>query len=136
MTRGGGDLDLSGIWHGRFSFPRNFEPVSFAATLAESDTWLSGSTEEVGMRGEAAGKTIGATLQGRRHGSAVAFLKTYDALLRGYDAVRYDGAVNAEATEVVGRWTIPGNWSGAFLMIRASGITDAVARETEAVNSA
>jgi hypothetical protein len=35
-----------------------------------------------------------------------------------YHAVDYAGTLNAEATEVEGRWIIRGVWSGKFLMIR------------------
>ncbi len=137
MTRGeGGDFDISGVWHGRFSYPRDREPISFVATLVETSTWLAGATEEVGFAGEAKGKLISATLQGSRHGSVVTFLKTYDALHRGYDAVRYDGALSVDGTEIVGRWTVPGSWSGAFLMIRAGGAVEELERKTVAENSA
>jgi len=136
MRGDGDDFDLSGLWHGRFSFPRLLDPISFVATLLETDGWLSGSTEEVGRAGDAKGKSISATLQGRRQAGAVTFLKTYDGRYRGYDAVCYDGAISADGTEIVGRWNIPGSWSGTFLMIRPGGIAEAIERETaDAISS-
>jgi len=31
--------------------------------------------------------------------------------------------LNADATEIEGTWTVPDTWSGKFLMIRSTGIT-------------
>jgi hypothetical protein len=62
---------------------------------------------------------ISATLQGRRDGARVTWLKLYDRMLRAYNEVAYEGQVNEDATEISGQWRIPGNWSGTFLMIRA-----------------
>ncbi len=111
------NLNLSGVWSGRYSYP-NGSAVAFAATLAEISGWLSGTIEEVATAGPARGRTIRATLQGRRTGGSVTFLKSYDDLPPGYDTVGYAGKVNHDATEIDGRWTIPGSWSGKFMMIR------------------
>jgi hypothetical protein len=128
------DLDLSGQWSGLYSYPpgRGREPVAFTATLKETDGWLEGSTTEVGQVGAARGLTISATLQGRRSGRSVTFLKTYDGSFRSYDAVQYVGDVRDDGCEIEGRWTIQGNWSGTFLMIR-SGHPYEFAREREVV---
>ena len=123
-----GSLNLSGVWHGLYSYPRKRNPVAFVATLAEIDSWLSGATEETGVVGEARGRTLTATLQGRRTGHSVKWLKMYDASLHRYDAVNYAGEVSREGTEIEGRWSIPGNWSGRFLMIRSSGTAATVVR--------
>jgi hypothetical protein len=62
-----------------------------------------------------------ASIAGDRSGSAVSFVKHYQPPGYGYDTVQYEGAVNAEATEIHGRWRIPGSReSGAFLMVRAT----------------
>jgi hypothetical protein len=45
--------------------------------------------------------------------------------------VHYEGTVNAEATEIDGRWRLPG-FSGAFLMIRAGKVAKAVTTEQRA----
>jgi hypothetical protein len=118
---GEGELgaDISGLWHGRFSYPAGARPTAFIAILNEIDGWISGSTEE--LPGGVSSVTLTATLQGRRSASEVTFLKTYDQELDHYDAVSYAGVLNADATEITGRWTIPGSWSGDFLMVRASG---------------
>lgn len=114
----GGELDLTGLWRGLYSYPIKRTPVPFTASLAESGSWLTGATEEVATARAALGRTLTATLQGRRTGSSVRFLKLYDSPMRVYDSVAYEGSVNAEGTEIEGRWTVPGNWSGTFLMIR------------------
>jgi hypothetical protein len=81
--------------------------------------------------GSSAGKTITATLQGRRTRRSVTFLKTYDAVPAGYDAVRYEGDVNGDGTEIEGRWTVPGSWSGKFLMTRAGQVGIALVQKVE-----
>jgi hypothetical protein len=112
------NLNLIGVRSGLYSYPHGGHPVAFAATLTEISGWLSGTMEEVATAGPARGRTIRATLQGRRTGGSVTFLKSYDDLPPGYDTVHYAGEVNHDATEIDGRWTIPGSWSGTFLMIR------------------
>jgi hypothetical protein len=119
MASGDAAHDLSGQWRGRFNYPTALEPVAFEATLTETAGWLTGATREVMARRNALGRTLTATLQGRRSGSSVKFLKLYDVVVAGYDNVAYEGQVNAEGTEIDGRWTVPGAWSGTFLMIRA-----------------
>ena len=42
--------------------------VSFMATLSDQGGWFDGTTEEIGSVGDAAGRTLTASLQGRRAG--------------------------------------------------------------------
>jgi hypothetical protein len=123
-------FDLTGDWHGQYSYPSHHGPVHFTASLTEIASWLAGVIEETATAGPVRGTTITATVQGRRAGRAVTFLKLYDATAPAYDTVHYAGDVNDDATEIEGRWTVPGSWSGRFLMIRAGGL--AAARELEA----
>jgi hypothetical protein len=116
--------DLSGFWDGIYSYPRKLAPVSFAADLKETGGWLTGTTRETLASGSAGGQTLNAILQGRRSGSSVQFLKLYDDSIPGYDSVAYEGAVSADGTEIDGRWTAIGNWSGTFLMIRSQGVAE------------
>jgi len=113
-------LNLSGLWHGRYFYPNARPPVPFVATMSDIDSWLTGTIEEKGTTGEARGVAMSASIQGRRTGHAVTWLKLYDGRFRLYDSVRYEGEINEDATEISGRWSIPGNWSGTFLMIRPS----------------
>jgi hypothetical protein len=116
--------DLSGSWDGLYSYPRDLAPVSFVADLKETGGWFTGTTRETATNGSASGEILGATLQGRRSGSSVKFLKLYDGSAPGYDSVAYEGSVSADGTEIDGRWTAIGNWSGTFLMIRSRGVAE------------
>jgi hypothetical protein len=128
--------NLSGVWHGQYSYPRNRAPVDFAATLTENNSWLHGVTQETGTVGDARGLTISATLQGRRTGRSVTWLKFYHGSYRGYDAVQYAGEVNEDGTEIEGRWIVSGSWSGRFMMIRSKDAAVERSREvTEKVRS-
>jgi len=111
--------DLTGVWNGLYSYPDGLS-VTFVATLIESGGLLSGTTHEPCVGGAAPGVTLYASLAGGRDGRAVHFRKTYDGSVPGYRTVDYAGTLNAEATEIEGRWTVPGVWSGKFMMIRLS----------------
>ncbi len=128
----GEPLDLSGVWHGQFSYPRAQQPAAFVASLIERNGLFDGDTEEVGAVGDARGRTLTATLQGRRTGLAITFLKLYDGDIAGYDTVQYEGEVSDDGSEILGRWSIPGAWSGDFMMIRASSAPLAALRAAEA----
>ena len=112
--------NLTGLWSGLYRFPRWRKPVAFSASLEHSGDWLVGSTEET-VSNPPAGMTLTATLTGRVTGSEITFMKTYDRQIGGYDAVSYSGSVDPQGMEISGTWSIAGNWSGTFLMIRASG---------------
>jgi hypothetical protein len=114
-------LNLTGQWQGQYSYSRSKAPVAFSARLTESNTWLGGLIEEIGTAGDAKGLPIAATVQGRRTGRSVTWLKLYHGNFRLYDTVQYAGEVSEDGLEVEGRWTIFGNWSGRFLMVRQSG---------------
>ena len=114
---GANPQDLTGVWNGLYSYADG-RSVSFVATLIEHGSALTGSIHEPCIFGRA--RMLYATLVGSRQGSAVAFRKTYDGRVLGYHVVDYAGTLNAEATEIEGRWTIAGAGSGKFLMIRPS----------------
>jgi len=125
-------LNLSGAWRGVFSYPKRFDSVSFSATLAEKDSWLTGTTQEPRSQREERGLTITASLQGRRVGTSVTWLKLYDHAPHLH-SVHYAGVVSNDGDEIHGHWEIPGSWSGAFLMIREGGAGVALTRRTAAV---
>jgi len=117
-----GALNLSGHWQGQYSYVgRQKEPVPFSANLNESNSWLDGLIEEVGTAAEARGRPIAATVQGRRTGRSVTWIKIYHGSFRLYDAVQYAGEVSEDGQEIEGSWTIHGNSRGRFLMLRQSG---------------
>ena len=83
--------------------------------------WLDGLVDEIGTAGDAKGKPIAATLQGRRTGRSVTWLKIYHGSFRLYDSVQYRGDVSADGQEIEGHWVIHGNSGGRFLMVRQAG---------------
>jgi hypothetical protein len=109
--------NLTGVWNGLYSYADG-RSVTFVATLIDSGSMLSGSTHEPCIGGDCPAATLFATLTGSRSGSAVTFRKTYEAASPRWGTVNYEGRLNADATEIEGRWTIPGVWSGKFMMIR------------------
>jgi hypothetical protein len=122
------ETNLTGTWQGQFSYPASPPPECFIATLLERPGLLGGSIQETHQHGKTAGKTFYASVNGRREGNAVTFTKTYESPPRRH-SVQYEGTLNAEATEIEGSWTIPGAWSGRFLMIRSSFLAQQTARQ-------
>jgi len=120
--------NLTGVWQGLYTYPDG-ESVAFVATLIDSGGTLSGSTHEPCARAVDASGTLYATLAGSRSGSAVEFRKTYDGAVPRFHTVDYAGTLNADATEVEGRWIIRGVWSGKFLMIRPARTEESVERK-------
>jgi hypothetical protein len=120
--------NLTGVWHGLYSYPYNRAPVSFVATLIEAGSAVTGTTHEPCDMGGRPNETLYATLQGRRQASTVSFLKTYDGTNPHYGRVAYQGTLSADGTEIEGRWMVPGSWSGKFLMVRSPTREEAVAR--------
>jgi hypothetical protein len=106
--------------------------VSFTALVQDVADLLSGSIDEVVPGDGATSQSLSATMQGRRQGREVIFLKTYDEPSRSYDTVQYAGELSSDGTEIEGTWTIPGSWSGTFLMIRSGqGYASAEAKTAE-----
>ncbi len=123
--------DLTGVWNGLYTYPDG-RSVSFIATLIAHGSTFTGSTHELCIMGLAPGGTLYASLVGSRDGAAVAFRKTYEGGVPGYGAVDYAGTLSADATEIAGRWSIPGAWSGKFLMIRPARGAERVERKAAA----
>lgn len=121
--------NLTGVWHGLYSYERFREPVYFVATLIDSGSFVSGTTHEseIGERG--APLTLFAAIEGASAEGDVDFTKTYDGSGGWAHSVAYDGRLSADGTEVEGRWTIGRQAAGRFLMIRNSGASESVLRE-------
>lgn len=109
--------DLSGSWSGFYNYPAGKPPVPFEAELNDSGGRITGTTSELDPLH---GTMLVAVLDGHRTGRSVEFVKMYECADESYDSVRYQGEVSGEGDEINGRWLIPGAWSGAFLMVRAS----------------
>ncbi|KRR18868.1 hypothetical protein [Bradyrhizobium retamae] len=123
---------LTGVWDGTF-VQRQIGMVTFLATLIESGGALAGNVTEPCTVPGCPISTHNASIAGHRSGSAVSFIKRYEPPGHGYNAVSYEGTVNADATEIDGRWKLPGTAaSGTFLMVRSSKSAEAVAAEKRA----
>ena len=70
-------FNLTGVWHGLYSYPVAMPSVSFVATVSDQGGWFDGTTEEIGSVGDAAGPTLTASLQGHRSGRSITMLKIY-----------------------------------------------------------
>ena len=116
----GGENDLSGEWLGFYNYPIPHPPTRFEASLRDNAGLISGVTTEEGDTPDCYGAILQAVIDGRREGSTVWFTKVYDYLERAPDPVRYEGEIQAGGDEIEGRWTIPGEWSGSFMMVRAN----------------
>jgi hypothetical protein len=114
------NLSITGVWDGLYIFPRLRKPVSFMAVILDLSGAISGTTQEAPKEGRGAGSTLNADILGTHRSGSVRFRKTYIGAPRGYDRpVDYEGALNADGTEIEGHWTVLGSWSGKFLMIRS-----------------
>ena len=122
--------DLTGVWDGTYIQPQ-IGMVTFVSTLIETGGALGGSVVEPCMTPSCPISTHNASIAGQRSGNAVSFAKTYEPPGYGYDKVFYEGAVNADATEISGRWRV-GALSGAFLMVRSAKTAQSTATEERA----
>jgi hypothetical protein len=124
-----GPQNLTGVWNGLYTYSSGLS-VSFVATLVDGGSALSGTTHEPNVLGSPSGGTLFALLSGGRHGRAISFVKTYDEVgPKLYYPVHYEGALNADATEIEGRWRIGDGTTGKFLMIRSNGKVVALERK-------
>jgi len=122
---------LTGVWDGTF-VQRQIGMVTFLATLIESGGALAGNITEPCTVPGCPVSTHNASIAGHRSGSAVSFIKRYEPPGHGYDTVSYEGTVNADATEIDGRWKLPGmKGSGTFLMVRSGKPAEAVVVEEQ-----
>jgi hypothetical protein len=121
--------NLTGVWDGTF-VQSQVGMVTFLATLIESGGALGGNVTEPCILPDCPLKTHNASIAGHRSGSAVSFVKRYEPPGYGYDTVSYEGMVNAEATEIDGRWRLRGTTlSGTFLMVRSTKTAQSIATE-------
>ena len=119
---------LTGVWDGTYTHRRGI--VTFLATLIESGSALGGNVTEPCTNPACPLSTHNASIAGSRSGSTVSFVKRYEPPGYGYDTVFYEGVVNTEATEIEGRWKLPGiPLSGTFLMVRSTKTAQSVASD-------
>ena len=120
------DADLSGRWRGIYNYPAHFPPNRFEATIRDSGGLITGEITQPGEIFEPPGTVQHAVIEGRREGGTVSFVKFYDDLAR--PTPHYRGTIQPGGDEIEGEWTIPGDWSGTFLMIRGAKATEGAAR--------
>ncbi|MET0604991.1 MAG: hypothetical protein ABWZ80_00920 [Beijerinckiaceae bacterium] len=131
MAEHSGKIDLTGVWTGLYSY-QSGQSVPFSASLIETACSFSGGASESCVVGDGSRQTLFSTFSGRRRGLSLFFVKTYDGTAGWRHSVRYEGALDADAAEIEGRWTIPGSGlSGRFMMIRSRGTAEQVARRVE-----
>ena len=122
------DLDLTGRWSGIYNYPHSMPPTPFEAVIRDSGGFIAGETTEPGRDGG----TLNALIEGHRQGSGVRFAKIYDEAPRPAYRVDYAGTIADGGDEIHGRWQIPGNWSGTFLMVREGGAEEEAAERESA----
>ena len=121
---------ITGVWDGLYIFPRLRKPVSFLAVILDLSGAISGTTQETPQEGRSAGVTLNADVLGTHRLGSVRFRKAYVGSPQGYDRpVDYEGALNADRTEIEGHWTVLDSWSGKFLMIRSGSMAIEKAEE-------
>ncbi len=113
----GGEEDLSGHWAGIFNYPSLFPPNNFEAELRDAAGLVTGLITQPREVFDIPGPSRQAVIEGQRTGSQLDFIKIYDDLDR--PTVHYSGTIQPGGDEIEGIWTIPGDWSGTFLMVRA-----------------
>jgi hypothetical protein len=125
--------NLTGVWHGLYSYELARAPVYFVATIMSGGSWISGTSHEA--CNEIVGQTLTmfANLEGSVEGSKVSFVKTYDGTGGWNHGVPYTGTLSPDGLEIEGQWQIveAGYMPtyGRFLMIRSSGASEALVRE-------
>ena len=128
---GDGDIDLSGQWSGIYNYPAHYPPNMFEATIRDSGGLVTGIISQPGEFFEPVGTVQQAIIDGSRDGNSLRFVKIYDDLSR--PTPHYQGVIQPGGDEIAGEWTIPGDWSGTFLMIRGSRTSEELARKIEEI---
>ena len=126
---GAGEVDLTGVWLGLYSYPRALEPVSFMATLIDTAGAISGSSHEAYKPPRGQAYTAFAMLCGHRNRRAIDFVKTYEEGNPHNRPIKYEGTVRDDGSEIEGTWTIRLTWSGRFLMTRSTRDAESIVRK-------
>jgi hypothetical protein len=122
------DRNLTGVWNGLYSYPKYLEPVFFVATLISHGDHFSGSTHEAVEGRSGAPLTLFASVDGVLDEGLVSFRKTYDGAGGWSHSLMYFGMLSADRNEIEGQWVLPAGWSGRFMMIRRTGVSESVVR--------
>ena len=124
-----GDIEynLSGEWRGIYNYPALYPANEFEARINDFGGRISGVIREPGDTFDPPGTVQHAVIEGAHQGCDVSFVKIYDEL--DFPTPHYRGVVQPGGDEIVGEWTIPGDWSGTFLMVRTARAKEAIERE-------
>jgi hypothetical protein len=126
-------VNLTGVWHGLYSYDVTMAPVYFVASIVSGGTWITGTSHEAadGIAGKAL--TLFARLEGARGDAQIGFVKTYDGSGGWSHAVTYAGTLSPDATEIEGIWKVIQEngqpFTGRFLMIRSQGASEFLVRK-------
>jgi hypothetical protein len=125
--------NLTGVWHGLYSYDAALAPVYFVATLMSGPAWISGTSHEATNEIEGQALTLFAAIEGSREGSAISFVKTYDGTGGWSHCVPYTGTLSPDGLEIEGTWVVQEEGylttTGRFLMIRSNGASEALVRQ-------
>ncbi len=122
-----GDLDVTGVWYGRYEAFGHHEVNGFIAVLEDAGGAISGVITEPDTSGQA--EVRRAYVDGQRSGAGVRFVKQYDGAMAAH-AVRYSGRMSADGTEIRGTWLIVRS-AGLFVMTREKFDAKALEEERE-----
>jgi hypothetical protein len=123
----GPEYDLTGQWTGIYNYPSLYPPNQFEAVIRDVGGAIAGEISQPGEFFERPGTVQHALIEGRRQGSELVFIKIYDDIAR--PTPHYRGTIQPGGDEIEGEWTIPGDWSGTFLMIRGAKAAAAIERK-------
>ena len=123
----GPEYDLSGQWTGIYNYPSLYPPNQFEATIRDSGGIVAGMISQPGEFFEPAGTVQHAVIEGSHNRSTLSFVKIYDDLAR--PTPHYQGIIQPGGDEIEGEWTISGDWSGTFLMVRGARAAAAIERK-------
>jgi len=127
---------LTGSWSGAYRFPNDAQPeVVFNAQIEEVGGAFTGALQEPNVYGRTSGDVITSDIEGVRTGQSVTFTKFYDGSGGMAHAVRYEGTADANLARIVGKWSIPRDWSGAFFMVRDDGAEEAAVERAESTET-
>jgi hypothetical protein len=122
-------VSMTGVWHGLYSYPAYMEPVFFKATLISHGIGFSGMTHEAVVGFRDTPFTVTANLEGSVQGLSVDFKKAYDGSGGWTHFVMYAGFLSDDHNELEGTWTLPGDLSGRFMMMRGLRVTESLMRD-------
>jgi hypothetical protein len=118
MSAASRETGLSGDWLGFYYYDFPCPPTEFEAAIRDDGGLITGVTTETFEGPGRAATVLQAVIDGRREGLSVRFTKIYDDLELTPDIIAYQGTVQPGGDAIEGTWTIEGDGSGTFMMMR------------------